>query len=55
MEGGGGGGAMAPSPLENYKLSFIAKKKNWYELPSRSKPHPPPGNYTRKPVFRDLI
>ena len=37
--GGGGGGAGAPDlPLENYKLSFISKKKNWYELPSRSNP-----------------
>ena len=27
--------------LENYKFSFIPKKKNWYELPSRSNPPPP--------------
>ena len=38
-----GGGAGAPDlPLENYKLSFISKKKNWCELPSRSEPPPPP-------------
>ena len=40
--GGGGGGAGAPDiPLENYKLPIISKKKNWYELPSRSTPPPP--------------
>ena len=33
---GDGGEAGAPDlPLENNKLSFISKKKNWYELPSR--------------------
>ena len=40
MEGGGGAGAPDLS-LENYK-SFISKKKNWYELPSKSNPFPPP-------------
>ena len=38
MEGGGVGAS--DLPLENYKLSFISKKKNWYELPSRSNPPP---------------
>ena len=35
------GWAGAPNlPLENYKLSFISKKKNWYELPLRMQSMP---------------
>ena len=44
MGGGREEGAGDPDlPLENYKLSFIFKKKNWYELPSRSNPPAPVG------------